>query len=661
MTTPLPRFYVVAIVTVFASLSQLSTACDPVSESPYCVTPYLWYEMSNPIEMASPPGSEFVWVAARSGQVHVHFMENGTRAADTVLNLNTAVSGFSGAVSELGLLGMTFSPTDSSRLFIFYTTYGGGQATSHVAEFEVTNGTTGSPTVDPTPYPVSATYSSPRLNHKAGWIGFDGSGALLVAYGDGGGQGDPDENGQNFATAFGSILRLDVDTPGPRNGSVVPSDNPWANDDSAGHLPETWATGFRNPWRCSVNDIKGEEVFLCADVGQTGFEEVSVIEGGDNAGWNEIEGHCAYASTSAVCAPEGYKAPVVSLARFSSWESIIGGYMLTESYYPSHVHGLYVFSDWDDRGFTVANSSTGDQWEMSGGCQTAPVNGFDDGTVDYVHSHGRDGLGAIYQIRRDSIWRLDVEDGPCNSTTYPDLCCSSRTQSNFYECTSWSGAADVWDYPGCPGAVCTPACEEPTSVCEAGNTCRAPICSVSCGNNGMCTDDDFCTCDSGYGFDPASGCIPVCDDACLNGGLCSAPNNCTCVEGYFGDQCEQFECDVICAAFEFSHCPSGPECACLSGYEWEGGVPESTCVPVLASPDDVTEDGDDSSANEPNISAAMIFSGIIVAITLLGTALLFFGGSAATTTGSSTPTSPASDQAALKASDSKTTLTGTTI
>lgn len=48
----------------------------------------------------------------------------------------------------------------------------------------------------------------------------------------------------------------------------VPGDNPFSEDKEL--LPEIWALGFRNPWRCSF-DLERPSYFLCADVGQVGM------------------------------------------------------------------------------------------------------------------------------------------------------------------------------------------------------------------------------------------------------------------------------------------------------------------------------------------------------------------------------------------------------
>lgn len=60
-----------------------------------------------------------------------------------------------------------------------------------------------------------------------------------------------------------------------------------------GGLPEIYAFGLRNPWRCDFALLKGEakHSLICADVGQSKWEEITVIrEPGENHGWKLFEG-----------------------------------------------------------------------------------------------------------------------------------------------------------------------------------------------------------------------------------------------------------------------------------------------------------------------------------------------------------------------------------
>ena len=102
---------------------------------------------------------------------------------------------------------------------------------------------------DPGTEVVLLTVDQPYPNHNGGWIGFDNDGMLLLALGDGGAGGDPENRASNLDELLGKILRLDV--AGAREGQPygIPADNPFA--DGSGGRPEILHYGLRNPFRAS--------------------------------------------------------------------------------------------------------------------------------------------------------------------------------------------------------------------------------------------------------------------------------------------------------------------------------------------------------------------------------------------------------------------------
>lgn len=228
-----------------------------------------------------------------------------------------------------------------------------------------------------------------RSNHNGGDMHFGPSdGYLYISTGDEGAGNDSLNNSQRMTKDFfASMLRIDVDRlptnlePNDHPSIVtdngmrvsqggtpyykVPANNPWAGpgtfvfnggtynpDDKDGPAndglgtvrTEFWAVGLRNPWRWWFNP-KNEDL-ICADVGQAAWEEISILESGDNAGWNIFEGNNQRVSP----APTGmiHKAPVyvypAGVGSFSG-ESITGGvvYCGTEII---PLQGLYVFADY---------------------------------------------------------------------------------------------------------------------------------------------------------------------------------------------------------------------------------------------------------------------------------------------------------------------------
>jgi glucose/arabinose dehydrogenase len=152
----------------------------------------------------------------------------------------------------------------------------------------------------------------PQFNHDGGDLAFGPDGKLYISTGDGGGADDADGqpfvtapphhpvcgeapifghqvngNGQKLNTPLGKILRIDVNPPfTPGKQYRVPRDNPFV--DQAGVVPEIWAYGFRNPYRFSFDRKTGD--LYVGDVGQNDIEEVDIVTGGGNFGWNCKEG-----------------------------------------------------------------------------------------------------------------------------------------------------------------------------------------------------------------------------------------------------------------------------------------------------------------------------------------------------------------------------------
>ncbi len=136
---------------------------------------------------------------------------------------------------------------------------------------------------------------------------------------------------------LGSMLRIDVEPDGKGRQYKIPSDNPYAN--TTGFAPETFAFGFRNPWRYSF-DHKGR--LIVADVGQDLWEEVDIVEGGGNYGWNIREGmHCLEPKEN--CQTKDLRDPVYEYGR-SEGQSITGGYVYTGDEI-SALKNKYVFAD----------------------------------------------------------------------------------------------------------------------------------------------------------------------------------------------------------------------------------------------------------------------------------------------------------------------------
>jgi glucose/arabinose dehydrogenase len=228
---------------------------------------------------------------------------------------------------ERGLLGLAVHPTDPTRVFVHYSGAGGATTVSELSA---------SPeAADPASERVVLTVAQPAGNHNGGSIVFAPDGTLLVALGDGGGAGDPFEQGQDTGSRLGGILRLDVDGAEPY---AVPEDNPFRSGDA----PELWVYGLRNPYRIAV----AGDLLYVPDVGQNAVEEVTVLPlaeaAGANLGWPILEGDACFQRSG--CSADGTVLPQVTYTHDDGSCSIIGAGVYTADAMPS-LHGHLFYGD----------------------------------------------------------------------------------------------------------------------------------------------------------------------------------------------------------------------------------------------------------------------------------------------------------------------------
>ncbi|WP_255194956.1 PQQ-dependent sugar dehydrogenase [Halorarius litoreus] len=356
--------------------------------------------LSAPVDVVFP-SADHRYVAEQSGIVYVQ-----TETADEpLLDLRDRVE----TGGEKGLLGLALHPSDETRLFVRYSapsrsgTPANYSHTFVLAEFTLSaDGMTADPDSERTLLEIP----QPQSNHNAGSIVFGPDGYLYVGVGDGGAGGDrgtghADDwydavdggNGQDVTeNLLGSVLRLDVDAGTPY---AVPDDNPLVGRDG---LDEQFAWGFRNPWRMSFD---GDDLYV-ADVGQSAYEEVSLVEKGSNYGWNVREAtHCfgpePCPESASVRGGEPLVDPVIEYPHSGgdvNGISVIGGYVYRGAALPG-LHGRYVFGDLNAGGrLFVATPTESGLWPL----QVLPVAESDTENLGRLLSFGRDLDGELYAL-----------------------------------------------------------------------------------------------------------------------------------------------------------------------------------------------------------------------------------------------------------------------
>ncbi len=144
----------------------------------------------------------------------------------------------------------------------------------------------------------------PHYDHPIKQIKFDpfaqpsdeNYGLLYVNHGDSSIQAASDGGGQNLDDALGKVLRINPLAAGEQP-YTVPASNPYANS-TDGSLPEIFASGFRNPHNLSFAQLgDGRSQLIVADIGRSHFEEVNLVDAGQNYGWSTREGPLVHLQT----------------------------------------------------------------------------------------------------------------------------------------------------------------------------------------------------------------------------------------------------------------------------------------------------------------------------------------------------------------------------
>ncbi len=282
----------------------------------------------------SGDGSGRLFVVEQPGRIQM--IANGAAQAPPFLDITDRIM----AGGERGLLGLAFPkgfPTSNRRFYVYYSAAGNGDQT--LSEFSLASGDPDHG--DPASERVLLHEPDPYPNHNGGWIGFDPSGMLLLALGDGGSGGDPENRASNLGSPQGKILRIDPTKPSDGRQYGIPADNPFIA--TPGARPEVLDYGLRNPFRDAFDPATGD--LWIGDVGQSAWEEIDVARAGAKGldfGWRRWEGlHCYNPPTG--CDPAGVTMPVAEYDH-SQGCAVIGGVVYHGTAIPA-LQGAYLFSD----------------------------------------------------------------------------------------------------------------------------------------------------------------------------------------------------------------------------------------------------------------------------------------------------------------------------
>lgn len=379
-----------------------------------------------PTALVPLPDGQFV-LADQVGKAFVVSADGAVRG-EPFLDVSGKLTKLNQGFDERGLLGLALHPKFASngRFFVYYSaprnesTPADWDHRSRVAEFKAD---VQEVRADPASERVLLEWDQPFFNHNGGDLCFGPDGYLYIASGDGGRADDTGKrsnpeigNGQNTQTLLGKILRIDVDRQAGGRPYAVPGDNPFVN---GGGLPEIYAYGLRNPWRISF-DRGGTHQLFAADIGQTLYEEVSIIEKGGNYGWFIREAFIDFNPGQARTPKDsntktGFKGeplldPVINYKNSNGFPrdgdalgiSITGGYVYRGRAIPE-LQGRYVFADYRGHiarpgGVLLTSAPTADgsrPWPV----ERLTLADHPDGRIrELITSFGQDNDGELYVL-----------------------------------------------------------------------------------------------------------------------------------------------------------------------------------------------------------------------------------------------------------------------
>lgn len=249
---------------------------------------------------------------------------------------------------------------------------------------------------------VIVEWDSNGHNGAAPAFGLDGM--LYVTTGDGTSDSDTNIAGQGMDHLLSKLLRLDVDHPDEGREYSIPKDNPFV--DMPGARGETWAYGFRNPWRMTVDPKTGH--IWVGNNGQDLWEQVYFVRRGDNYGWSVYEGgHPFYLERK--LGPTPHVKPAFDHPHAEA-RSLTGGVVYYGKQFPE-LNGAYIYGDYST-GKIWAGKHDGDKvvWHKEIADSRLQITSFgisSDGEL-LITDHQAKGKGGLYTLEA-------VQDRKANS------------------------------------------------------------------------------------------------------------------------------------------------------------------------------------------------------------------------------------------------------
>jgi glucose/arabinose dehydrogenase len=419
---------------MLAAMAETGRAAVPAGFSDTLVT-----SVGSPTALAFTPDGRML-ITTQGGTLRVWA---GTLLPTPALTLSLCTG------SERGLLGVAVDPgfATNRRIYLFYTA---STCVNRVSRFTFSSTPGQENMVDPASELILVNnMPSPAGNHNAGDVQIGKDGNLYISIGDGGcdyandsGCAGSNDASRDQQTLTGKILRITLDGNIPSGNPFTGAGTERCNMNGTATIPsnkcqETFAWGFRNPFRFAMDpNAVGTRVFV-NDVGQGAWEEIDEVQAGADYGWNCREGAHTN-STTGRCSPTPpamidpifeYPHGTPGPAGINNCNSITGGAFVPNGLWPGF-NSSYLFSDFICGAiFKLTQSGT---WSATtfatslGGSSAVHLLFGPWGTTQALYYTTFAGGG---QVRRISL-RIPRPGGPLDYHTVPP-CRVADTRSAF--------------------------------------------------------------------------------------------------------------------------------------------------------------------------------------------------------------------------------------
>ena len=201
---PICRLLMAGVVVISAGCLTSCSGTDTQQNPPLPTSTSLTLQtvttnLTSPVFMTAPSNDRTrLFIVEQGGLIQIFDVTTNSLLATPFLNISNLLPTAAARGEEQGLLGLAFHPQYATNLqfYVFYTDTSGNIVIARYFTTAANPNLADATSADPL-----LTVAHPNFsNHNGGMLAFGPDGCLYAGIGDGGGSGDPNDNGQHLTT-----------------------------------------------------------------------------------------------------------------------------------------------------------------------------------------------------------------------------------------------------------------------------------------------------------------------------------------------------------------------------------------------------------------------------------------------------------------------------